>query len=459
VQGAELTDVWFLGKAGATVAVCIVEGLAPQVVAYSKFRYGASGGFNSLEIKTGSAFEVYSSEFHVVQNDWDNRSGGVGSTSTGVITGSGVYNEFWLNIVQSGNGIAVRDTSWDCVFRHVVSDGQQRYNGQENTIIGPTVEGWTGSAQDSAISCAGAANVLINPHVINVPRTYCRGMGIDLNNGGGNQVTISGLRILGQSIALTLTAAPSAATSGTLSANWTSDATGPYRVQFTYPFTFTGALSGATSGTLSTAWTSASGTAQVTFSDGSTRLCVFTNGATTCTWIGAVTATASASAIIVRAVTLTNGASTATWTGAVTANAAVTAIYNVPPVAIQMPPGNSGAITNADVSSCPYLLEDAPNTLYFTAPTAETLSRFSFQGDCSTLTRRQGYYPDRGSATFSAGTSVSVVLTKPQPDTNYRIALAPQANNTFWVSNKTQLGFTLNAASVSSDAVDWTVTR
>lgn len=59
-------------------------------------------------------------------------------------------------------------------------------------------------------------------------------------------------------------------------------------------FTFTAALTAATSGTLSATWTFATGSYTVLFSDASTRVCTFTNGATTCTWAGAVTATANA---------------------------------------------------------------------------------------------------------------------------------------------------------------------
>lgn len=62
----------------------------------------------------------------------------------------------------------------------------------------------------------------------------------------------------------------------------------------TAPLSFTGALSAATSGTLSAAWALPSGAVSVTFSDGSVRAVTLTNGATTATWTGAVTAAANA---------------------------------------------------------------------------------------------------------------------------------------------------------------------
>lgn len=64
--------------------------------------------------------------------------------------------------------------------------------------------------------------------------------------------------------------------------------------------TFTGALVAATSGTLTANWTGETGVHSVVFSDGSIRDVTLTNGATTATWSGAVTATASATASQVR---------------------------------------------------------------------------------------------------------------------------------------------------------------
>lgn len=61
---------------------------------------------------------------------------------------------------------------------------------------------------------------------------------------------------------------------------------------------FTAALSAATSGTLIANFVGATGPYTVTFSDGSVRFVTLTNGAATATWAGAVTATAGATYVI-----------------------------------------------------------------------------------------------------------------------------------------------------------------
>lgn len=62
------------------------------------------------------------------------------------------------------------------------------------------------------------------------------------------------------------------------------------------PVTFTGALVAATAGNLTSGWPGATGSYTMRFSDGSERTVTLTNGAATVNWIGAITATASASA-------------------------------------------------------------------------------------------------------------------------------------------------------------------
>ena len=69
------------------------------------------------------------------------------------------------------------------------------------------------------------------------------------------------------------------------------------------------------------------------------------------------------------------------------------------------------------------------------------------------------HYSDQGTGTFAAATTLIVPLTRYQPDTNYRVTLGPQANKTFWVDAKTTSQFRLNASSVSSDTVEWAITR
>lgn len=60
--------------------------------------------------------------------------------------------------------------------------------------------------------------------------------------------------------------------------------------------TFTGALSAATSGTLNANWGGTTGSYTLIFSDGSTRTATLTSGSAAVSWTGAVTATASAGA-------------------------------------------------------------------------------------------------------------------------------------------------------------------
>ena len=65
----------------------------------------------------------------------------------------------------------------------------------------------------------------------------------------------------------------------------------------------------------------------------------------------------------------------------------------------------------------------------------------------------------RGSATFSAATTATVTFAKPEPDANYFVALGSTSNNTFWWSNKTANGFTVNCSASISGTVDWLLIR
>jgi hypothetical protein len=89
---------------------------------------------------------------------------------------------------------------------------------------------------------------------------------------------------------------------------------------------------------------------------------------------------------------------------------------------------------------------------------AVTQSRWKFSG-APDLTYNTDFYDDRGSALFVAATSVTVTLTKTQPDTSYFVTLGSQANKTFWISSKTTTSFVLNSSAVSSDTVDWILKR
>lgn len=66
-----------------------------------------------------------------------------------------------------------------------------------------------------------------------------------------------------------------------------------------------------------------------------------------------------------------------------------------------------------------------------------------------------------GTATFSAATTVAVVLSPAEPDTNYKIVLTPAADpvGRLWFASKATGGFTITNSSSTSIAVDWAVVR
>ena len=67
---------------------------------------------------------------------------------------------------------------------------------------------------------------------------------------------------------------------------------------------------------------------------------------------------------------------------------------------------------------------------------------------------------ESGTDTFASAATKVVTFATAQADTNYRVALGPQANETFWVSTKTTAGFTLNSSNATSTAVvEWSATR
>lgn len=75
------------------------------------------------------------------------------------------------------------------------------------------------------------------------------------------------------------------------------------------------------------------------------------------------------------------------------------------------------------------------------------------------LEERLGLYA-QGSVTFATAATATVTFDEPQPDTDYYVAIAGQAQETFWVTSKARTGFTLNSSNASSTAtVDWIVMR
>lgn len=60
-----------------------------------------------------------------------------------------------------------------------------------------------------------------------------------------------------------------------------------------------------------------------------------------------------------------------------------------------------------------------------------------------------------GTATFSAATTCAVSFSYTRPNANYKIALAPQDNKTYWITSKSTTGFTINASGSTSASIDW----
>ena len=67
--------------------------------------------------------------------------------------------------------------------------------------------------------------------------------------------------------------------------------------------------------------------------------------------------------------------------------------------------------------------------------------------------------PVKGTATFSAGTSVAVTFDTALSDANYAVVFDGEENNTFWPSSKTASGFTANADTSTSATVRWVLHR
>jgi hypothetical protein len=69
------------------------------------------------------------------------------------------------------------------------------------------------------------------------------------------------------------------------------------------------------------------------------------------------------------------------------------------------------------------------------------------------------HMPLTGTATFAADTTVAVTFADEEASTNYNVIIEPVDNRTYWVTNKTTSGFTINADASNSDTVGWTIVR
>jgi hypothetical protein len=64
-----------------------------------------------------------------------------------------------------------------------------------------------------------------------------------------------------------------------------------------------------------------------------------------------------------------------------------------------------------------------------------------------------------GTATFAAGTTITVTLIETEGDANYHILVSGVSNVTLWVTSKTTTTFVINASSSNSDTVSWSMFR
>lgn len=66
----------------------------------------------------------------------------------------------------------------------------------------------------------------------------------------------------------------------------------------------------------------------------------------------------------------------------------------------------------------------------------------------------------RGQKTFNSNDTATVTFATAEPNANYFVAISGNANETFWVTSKSSIGFTLRSSNGSSTAtVDWIIVR
>jgi hypothetical protein len=65
----------------------------------------------------------------------------------------------------------------------------------------------------------------------------------------------------------------------------------------------------------------------------------------------------------------------------------------------------------------------------------------------------------RGLATFAGAATKAVVFPNAETDADYRVTLGPGISGSFWVTDKTTAGFTINAEVAKTGPVDWMLVR
>jgi len=120
--------------------------------------------------------------------------------------------------------------------------------------------------------------------------------------------------------------------------------------------------------------------------------------------------------------------------------------------------GGSGGTARADVFT---LLGGAMSGLRTAGTKVNSFASFSGGAPVNVAREFDTLGTQKGSTSFpGSGSTVAVVLPVALPDTNYRVAVSANQNQTIWVTSKTTTGFTLNSSIAGSTAtVEWMIMR
>jgi hypothetical protein len=71
----------------------------------------------------------------------------------------------------------------------------------------------------------------------------------------------------------------------------------------------------------------------------------------------------------------------------------------------------------------------------------------------------QNYFRGNNVPVSAGATSLAVTLPQTLPNTNYAVYVTPQWNTSYWITNKTTTGFTINfgTAPATNSALDWVI--
>jgi hypothetical protein len=182
--GVALLDVGFVGASGATVSVLNIEANGAFSVQGSEFDIAVDGAFQAVRMWCPDAANIYNTKVTAQVN---------GVTGLGVRS-DGAYNTYDFFITATGVG-AIEDFSSGSLFKKVITENKQTYNGSDNLIQNAKVEFWAGAATaGAAITVNGTSNTLENTSIIGVPADKAL-IGYSFN-GGGTTHNVDGVIIL-----------------------------------------------------------------------------------------------------------------------------------------------------------------------------------------------------------------------------------------------------------------------